>query len=263
MFRFAKRSEDIASGVPIVGMTGPNGSGKTLLACNSAIADMVAGREVFSTVPIVYDDGETVYRSQPIVSLRQLLELPKRSTLLLDDVASIFSSRSTQSVPPEVITLLHTLRHKEQRLIWTAPGWLRADTNIRLVTQAVVAVAPIFTKRLADTPWPQTTFGAAVLLDTKSGKTDANPDKVLRRRFVALRRLASFGCYDTHAPTPQIGGHVHTGSCPDCGGTRSRPKHSPELHEALGLPWYDDAPALAQSTAADRVSFTENHEGAE
>lgn len=258
--KYLRHTADVAAGVPIVGLTGPNGNGKTLLAVNSCLADMAAGRPVYSTVQI---DHPTIGRSIPLVSLRQMLELPKGSTVLLDDIASIFSARTTQAVPPELITMMHTVRHKDQRFIWTAPGWMRADVNVRLVTQAVVNVVSLVRTSVDGSPWPRTRWGAAALLDTTGGKPDAVPDRVMRRRLVRLAGLASFGAYDTHAATPQIGGHVHAGTCPDCGGTRPRPKHSATLHDALGLPWYDDLPRVAMVDADHADNVQENHEGAE
>lgn len=234
--KLMKRGEDVAAGVPIVGLTGPNGKGKTILAVNACIADMRDGRPVYSTVAIRSSAGD----SKPIRSLRELLELPHGATILLDDIASMFSSRTSQSVPPEVVTFMHTVRHKDQRLIWTAPGWMRADVNVRLVTQAAVNVVALWSSSVKGSPWPRTRVAGVALLDTTTGKPDAMPERVMRRRIAVLGRLDAFGAYDSQAPVPQLGGHVHTGTCPDCGGTRSRPKHSPELHAQLGLPWFDD-----------------------
>lgn len=233
--------KDVMAGVPIVGVTGVNGAGKTTLAVQSAIHDLVAGREVYSTVAIRYVTPEgLVLESKPIRSLRELLEL-RGATVLLDDVAVIFSSRTTQSLPPEMVALLDTTRHKGLRIIWTAPSWMRCDNLLRGVTQAVLNVVPLpFFREVNDTPWPRPRVIMAGLMDTTSGKVDETPTKVLRRRVYRQRGLAAFGAYDTHADTPLLGRHQSTGVCPDCGGSRTRPKHSPELHELLGVPWFDD-----------------------
>lgn len=237
--RPAKRRQparDIAANVPIVGFTGVNGAGKSTLAVESAIADMAKGRMVVSTVPISSPWGESV----PLVSLRQLLSL-ENCTVLLDDVSVIFSSRSTQSLPPDVVAFLQTARHKGITIRWTAPEWMRCDNLLRGVTQGLVNVS-ILVKR-ADpngTPWPRPLIIQAGLLDTTVGKVDQTPTRVLRRRLYIPRRMMAWDCYDTHAPTPMLGVHLQGGMCVDCGGTVTREKHSRERHEKLGLPWFGD-----------------------
>lgn len=251
---------DLAAGVPICGFTGINGAGKTLLAVESAIADMSKGRTVYSTVPIWSEHGESV----PIRSLRQLLEV-EDCTILLDDISVIFSARLTQSLPAEVVVLLHTLRHRKVTVRWTAPEWMRADTNIRGVTQGLVSVTPMLRKRIKDDPWPVPRVVLAGLLDTSTGKADSAPTRVMRRRILIPTKLAAFGSYDTHADTPMLGAHAVTvGVCPDCGGSRTRPKHSEERHRELGLPWYEDrgmVGALPDEEDSATVAFAESTSG--
>ena len=231
---------DLAAGVPVCGFTGVNGAGKTLLACESAISDMSKGRTVYSTVQIDSPYG----RTEPIRSLRQLLELTD-CTVLFDEVAVIFSSRATGSLPNEVVALLQTLRHRKLTVRWTAPAWMRCDNLLRDVTQGLVNVSPMLRVMEADNPWPRPRLVAAGLLDTSTGKTDETPTKVLRRRLFRPNRLASWGAYDTHADTPMLGQHLQSGICVDCGGSRTRPKHDKARHEALELPWYDEDITLA------------------
>jgi Zonular occludens toxin (Zot) len=226
---------DLVAGVPVAGFTGINGAGKTLLAVQSAICDLAAGRRVLSTVPIRSRWGD----SEPLLSLRQLLEL-RDATVLLDEVAVIFSSRTTSSLPPEVVAFLQTLRHRGLTVRWTAPDWGRADILLRGVTQALVNVRPVL--RVSDgTLWPRPILVAAGVLDTSTGKVDETPTRVLRRRFARPRRLEAWGAYDTHADTPMLGRFTEGGTCPDCGGSRERPKHSEARHAELGLPWYGNA----------------------
>lgn len=226
---------DMARGVPICGFTGINGAGKTTLAVESALSDMRMGRPVYSTVPIRSEWGN----SEPIVSLRQLLEL-REVTILLDDVAVIFSSRSSQSLPAEVVAMLQTVRHAKNSLRWTAPAWMRCDNLVREVTQGLVNVVPMLRKHEPGNVWPSPRVIAAGLLDTSTGKTDETPTRVLRRKLVLPSRLHAWGTYDTHANTPLIGRHLQGGTCVDCGGTITREKHSQARHDALGLPWYGD-----------------------
>lgn len=241
--------KSLIAGIPIVGFTGVNGAGKTALAVDCAISDMLAGRPVYSTVPIRYVDPSTgeVYESAPVVSLRQLLTL-RDCTVLLDDVAVIFSSRSTNSLPPAVVAFLDTLRHRNITVIWTAPSWMRCDNLLRGVTQAVVNVMPVrLPLTSSETPWPSPWLVMAGVLDTHSGKLDAMPTKVLRRRVYRLRGLTSIGAYDTMADTPMLGAARYGGRC-ECGGMHPTPKHTQERHELLGLPWYDDEVLESQIT---------------
>jgi len=225
-------SKDIVAGIPIAGFTGINGAGKTLLAVTSAIHDMAGGRQGYSTVPISHGGVS----SFPVESMRQLLEL-RDCTVLLDDISVIFSSRTTNGLPSEVVAWLHTLRHKKITLRWTAPQWMRADTNIRGVTQALVNVVPLIRGRGKDTPWPAARLVLAGVLDTSTGKADGQPEGVMRRRLLIPRSLEGFGAYDTEADTPMLANSGITGVCPDCGGSRERPKHTEARHIELGLAW--------------------------
>lgn len=233
-----RRIRDIADGIPVCGFTGVNGAGKTLLAVSSAIADMRRGRVVYSTVPIRWVDPENgvVYESRPIRSLRELLEL-RDCTVLLDEVSVIFSSRTSQSLPAEVVAFLQTLRHKGITVRWTAPGWMRCDNLLRQSTQAVVNVTPVI-RRSNGSPWPTPLLSLAGVLDTTTGETDATPTRVLRRRFVLPSKVAAWGAYDSHADTPLLGRHLQGGVCADCGGTMERHKHSEDRHRDLGIPWF-------------------------
>lgn len=234
MGRSEKPVRDLARGIPVCGFTGVNGAGKTLLAVESAIADLQRGRRVYSTVAIDSKYG----KSEPIVSLRQLLSL-EDCTVLLDEVSVIFSSRSSQSLPAEVVAFLQTLRHRNIIVRWTAPGWMRCDNLLRQSTQAVVNVAPVLRVHGAS-PWPRPVVAMAGVLDTTTGATDETPTKVLRRKFLRPIRSVAFGTYDTLADTPLLGRHLQGGTCPDCGGTFERHKHSEARHADLGIPWFDD-----------------------
>ena len=229
--------------VPILGVTGVNGAGKTLLAVELSIDRMRAGIPVYSSVPI--DAGDV--QSRPLVSLTQLLTL-RDCVVLLDEIATVFSSRSSSSVPSEVVTFLQTLRHRGEQgvsVIWTAPSWKRADILVRECTQAVATVRPILRRSTPDSLWPRPLVAGVGVLDCTDVGTDEAPSRVLRRRLWIPQRSVAWGAYDTHADTPQIGRLLASGPCPDCGGTRSREKCTPELHERLGL----DAPLSALDAA--------------
>jgi hypothetical protein len=247
---------DMAAGVPICGFTGINGAGKTTLAVESALARMERGRTVYSTVEIKSEWGN----SKPILSLEQLLTI-EDATLLFDDVAVIFSSRSTSSLPSPVVTLLQTLRHKNLDVIWTAPAWMRCDNLLREVTQGLVNVIPLLRKHERDNPWPRPRLIMAGLLDTSTGVVDATPTKILRRRVYLPRLLHSWGTFDSQADTPMLGRPLQLGVCISCYGTQDRPKHSRARHDALGIPFYDTDPfgrlqseVLADPGLAERPS---------
>ncbi len=224
---------DPARGVPIAGFTGPNGAGKTALAVQSALSDMQRGRPVYSTVPIESAFGV----SRPIPSLSALLDVEPGSTVLLDEVSSIFSSRTGSTLPPEFDTFIGTARHSKIALRWTSPAWMRAENRLREVTQGLVAVTPFLRRPDPEgSLWPRTVLAQVAVLDCVGVKTDADPEVVRRRRFVRLRSLAAWGAYDTHAPVASLINTALFGNCPDCGGSRTRPKCDGTRHHDLGLP---------------------------
>lgn len=229
---------DPARGVPIAGFTGPNGAGKTALAVQSAMADMQRGRVVYSTVAISCAFG----KSRPIPSLSTLLDLEPGSTVLIDEISSVFSSRTGSTLPPEFDTFIGTARHSKIAIRWTAPAWMRAENRVREVTQGLVSVNPFIRRRDPEgSLWPRTVVAQVGVLDCIGVKTDADPEVVRRRRFVRLAGLQSWGCYDTHAPVASLVNTALFGTCPDCGGTRARPKCDGARHHELGL----DAPRVS------------------
>lgn len=230
---------DPTMGIPIVGVTGVNGAGKTLLAVESAIFAMSRGERVYSTVQINSPWGN----STPITSIRQLLEL-RDCVVLIDEVAAIFSSRATATLSSHLELFLQVLRHHGIRLIWTAPSFMRAEVILREVTQAIVVVQPLMRGgwfvNYERTPWPRPRLMQVGVLDTVGIALDATPTDVLRRRFYVPTRLAAFGAYDTRSDVPKLAHVLPRGSCPDCGGTMPvQPKHSRERHEELGIDFFD------------------------
>lgn len=216
--------------VGIVGFTGPNGVGKTLVAVSEAIEDMKRGRTVLSTVQIDCEYGSSV----PITSYRQLLEA-ENCTVLLDEVAAIFPSSESTAMGAELAIWLQAARHVGVTIRWTAPGWMRADNKLRLCTQVLVGVQGIGKRTLPGEFWPRPLLIMAGALDTATIKPDAPPEKVLKRRIYVPQRLSGWGAYDTYASTPRIGSPPTGGACPDCGGRRKVEYCTPERHELLNV----------------------------
>lgn len=227
------RFRSIVKNAPIVGFTGVNGAGKTLVAVSEAMRDMSMGRTVVSTVPISCPWGESV----PLLSLRQLLEL-RDCTVLIDEVSVIFSSRNTGGLPDEVSTFLQSMRHQAVTLRWTAPAWSRADIQLRQVTQVSVNVLPVGRRSVPGSFWPRPVMVGAAAFDCTSMPVDSTPEKVMRgsRRLWVPSRLPGWGSYDSEADVSRIGWAPQGRTCVDCGGSRRPEPCSPERHQKLGIP---------------------------
>lgn len=226
----ALRFRTLIDDAPIVGFTGANGAGKTLVAVSECVRDMSRGRIVVSTVPIVSPWGSSV----PLLSLRQLLDV-RDSTVLLDEVSVLFSSRGTGSLPDEVQVFLQTLRHHAVTVRWTAPAWARADIMLREVTQVAVSVTGMLTYTRPGSFWPTPRLVMAGALDCVGIGTDAKPEKILRRRVYRPRRLPGWGAYDSESDIARIGWALDSGRCVDCGGRKRPAMCTPERHGELGL----------------------------
>ncbi len=218
--------------VPIAGVTGANGGGKSLVLVAEALFDLAHGRDVWSTVDVVLGD----LRSRRIESLSQLLAV-HNATVVLDEIATILPSGSAQSLPAEIRVLVQAARHRNVTLRWSAPAWGRAVIDLRQVTQAVVNVQPMGRRNVFKRAelWPEPLCSFVRVWDTIGVKLDSTPDKILRRRLLRLRACPSWGAYDTHADVPFVGFPDSSGVCIDCGGSRTRPKCSDDRHGLLGL----------------------------
>lgn len=228
--RPALRWRGIIADAPVVGFTGPNGAGKTLVAVSEAIADLATGRTVVSTVPIASLWGSSL----PLLSLRQLLDL-EHTTVLIDEVSVVLSSRATGGLPPEVETFLQSMRHQDVTLRWTAPSWARADVILREVTQVAVNVHPLLRYTRPGAFWPTPRLVMAGAMDTTSVATDAVPERVMRRRVWRPRAMPGWGAYDSEHRVSRIGWPRQQAVCADCGGKTKVVYCSPERHADLGI----------------------------
>lgn len=224
------RFRSLVRNAPVVGFTGANGVGKTLVAVSEAIYDMSKGRRVVSTVPIDSPYG----KSEPLLSLRHLLDL-RDCTVLIDEVSVVLSSRSTGSLPEEAVTFLQSLRHQGITLRWTAPAWMRADVLLREVTQVSVGVTGVWSYTRSGSFWPTPRAVLVGAMDCVGIPLDARPERVVGRRLWLPSRLPGWGAYDSEADVSRIGWVKQSGTCVDCGGSVPRAKCDPARHEQMGL----------------------------
>lgn len=227
------RFRRIVENAPIVGFTGVNGAGKSLLMHSENVADLARGRRVYSTTPIRSPWGN----SEPLRSLRQLLEL-ENCIVSIDEVAAVFPSSGGGELPFEVNLFLQGMRHQgEQGVIlrWAAPAWSRAAKQLREVTQVCVTVTPLMRYRVADDFWPKARLVMAGALDCTSVKLDDDPTKVIARRIYRTKALPGFGMYDHKATISRIGWPKAIDVCADCGGRTKTIYCTPERHDELGI----------------------------
>lgn len=237
----------IWAGVPVVGICGVNGAGKTLLVADIVADHLREGRKVYSTVEVITPHGRTI----PILSLEQILRI-SNAVVVLDEVGATFPSGSSLTLPLELSIFLQIMRHRDLYVYWTAPSWASANILLRRATQGVINVSPLLRYTTGDSPWRTPRLILAGLMDCTDVKENEDPKRILRRRVYRPKKLAAWGCYDTHADTPVIGHYAVGGRCAGCGGMEPTPKHSRERHEALGIPYYDESEMAARIEQAER-----------
>lgn len=122
----------------IRGFVGANGSGKTLAAVERvALAAWAEGRPVMANLALRPEAvGYPAELAVPMRSLEDLLTF-EGGSVILDEITTVASSRTSSRMPPELVRLLNQLRKADVELAWTAPAWARADLVLREVTQAV------------------------------------------------------------------------------------------------------------------------------
>jgi len=179
----------------IEGYVGANGAGKSVLAVDAVCRRAEKrGCPVWSTVPINWPGVEV----RPIASLADFMGA-EGGEVLLDEVASLFSSRETSSLPSDVVARLTSLRHFDLVVTWTAPSWKRCDVVLREVTQKVWQVTPTWTRPTGGV-WRRTVLARARAYDTRSlSGEDFGKDERVRGtlRFFRPKSLRSFGTFDS------------------------------------------------------------------
>ena len=208
---------------------GSNGSGKTLCMVHDPLPSLMAGRDIYTTVPITYPDGTMPPNVHILTEWSQILNA-SHADILLDEVSAICSSRDTEALPPQIATLLQQLRKRDLVLRWTAPSWQRADRILRETTKIITICHGHFPHRVAGSHWSSNsffffrTFDASDYTDFSSLQSTAKRLKSLQTScYLLSKRHLAPDCYDTLGQVHTIGTVLMSGRCAVCGGRRRVP----------------------------------------
>jgi hypothetical protein len=155
--------------------------------------------------------------------------------LVLDEIVTMFPSRDSVSLPPELQRLLNQFRKPDiAPVLISAPDWKRADVMIRECCQAVIESRPYATRvqrwlRLSKTPampwgWASYSWFIREWFDPQAyEEADESAMVTLssykRRRALSLKKRDLMrAAYDTHEGV-ELADHL---SCPVCGGKTGR-----------------------------------------
>lgn len=219
--------------VPIMGIIGGNGSGKSALAQDWCLTEAATqGVPVWSNIHVEREGVET-HR------IRGLLDIMKMegSIVFLDDVSAVAPAGAHAASSFDVVKELLSMRHRDNLLVYTCPAWRHVDIDIRDVTQRVIGMRALRRKRVPGQLWPNTTLSYARSWDVSGEEvTEITKDtEVTHHGFVRLGELRLDG-YDTRAHMELMVDHVVCRVC----GLKKRPeycsnKHTPdEMQAAYG-----------------------------
>lgn len=227
---------------------GYNGDGKSLAVVDRMVLPAWAeGRPVLSNMTLYPERaGYSSDLYVPLDSWLQLVDVPEGWAIVLDEVTSVLPSRQSMSVPPQLQRVTKQMRKGGHIVGWTDTNWSRADVMLREVTQGVTvcrgSVADPWERdedgRVARDQdgrrvryggaWPQyrlfrwTTFNAKLFDEfTYSQAKDLKP---LSRQWYWRPRNLAHRCYKTREQVSLMDWLDETGTCPRCGGQRTRPK---------------------------------------
>jgi hypothetical protein len=187
-------------------------------------------RLVYSTVPLLDDDGEPHALYRPLVDFRQLVTI-EHSDVLFDEVAGISDAGDSAGVPVQVTNWLHQLRKRDCRLRVTTPAYARCSKPIRQVAQVVVDSRSFFAEASSSgrlwRPRRAMLFRAfdAFSFDDYTAGVAAG-ERVKPLAGAAFWRPGSEAAsrYDTLGAVQALGHVTDGGMCAVCGGARSRPR---------------------------------------
>jgi len=191
-------------------------------------------RLVYSTVPLLDDDGEPHPRYRPLVDFRQLVTI-EHADVLFDEVAGVADSSDSSAIPVQVTNWLHQLRKRDVRLRVTTPAYARCAKPIRQVAQVVVDSRSFFAERSqAGRLWRPRKAMLFRAFDafTFADYTASTGDRIKALAGAALWRPGSEAGrrYDTLGAVHALGHVTEGGMCAVCGGARSRPKCACPAH---------------------------------
>jgi len=240
--------------LPITAYIGENGGGKTACMIYDTLASLDAGRTVLSSVPIYVDKAAGVLHPSyvPLEDWRQVLEA-RDCDVLLDEVASIASSRDYQSLHSHVIARLNQLRKVGTKVRWSAPSWRRADTVLREITWAVNLCSGWLPARGGDPEgllWSPRQLFRVETYDVRDFDEWTAGKKEKARRAAKQWWIGPgsrvFDSYDTLAGVDLLTPY-DPDACPDCG--RPRRREYCKGHSAVGR----RSPAVAGFDGAEPV----------
>jgi hypothetical protein len=195
-----------------------------------ADASMHGTRLVYSTVPLLGDDGEPHELYRPLVDFRQLVTI-EHADVLFDEVAGVSDASDSSGVPVQVTNWLHQLRKRDCRLRVTTPAYARCSKPIRQVAQLVVDARSFFAEpSTSGRLWrPRRAmlfraFDAFAFEDYTASVSKG--DRVKAMAGAAFWRPGSEAArrYDTLGAVVALGHVTEGGMCAVCGGARSRPR---------------------------------------
>lgn len=237
--------------VPILAITGVNGSGKSLVAAELCRRALAEGRRCLSTTrlldwenprpcaggdscddPVNHDyDGRVHGAAHPLYTRwtrwGQVDEMGTRFVLWADEVTGVAGSRDTSSLPKFAQDLFAQLRRRDAQCLWTGISFERGDLLLREVSQGVITcrgyagkIAPGSGRKYAQKRMFRWQFYEKGAGDVSTSQLIA-PGPLAASWFWGPGSKA-FLSYDTLAPVSRIGRVIGTGVCETCEGSRRR-----------------------------------------
>lgn len=208
----------------LIGYTGLNGTGKSMLMVRDLLPALAQGKTVLSTVQLL--DPESGNPHPNCILLRSWSQFHgfRDGEIVLDEITGVMDARES-GMPKHVKKMLPQQRREGNRVSWTGISFDNADKRLRQITKAVVRMRGFMPVRDRDALWaPNRLF----LATTYDGQTLAASDdsdqltedrsrkkraRVLNRELIWGPGSLAFRCYDTLSSVESV-----DNSCPQCGG---------------------------------------------
>lgn len=113
------------------------GSGKTISAVEHLLKAKEKGCYVYSNIDICFQDGK-------IKNIEDIINLPKNSVILIDEINLILNSRAWQNTDPQLLYLLTQHRKSGKKILATAQSFDHIDKQVRDFCTEVVQVSNIW-----------------------------------------------------------------------------------------------------------------------